>query len=217
MAVITPPLVRRLRAIAPHATIEIEHVGAASTARLDAGDLDLAFWGATPPDPPFMATQLFRERFVGVVDPRHPLAVRAGQGLLTLDDYLAYPHVQVTFSDPRLSPVDAALAAVGRRREVAVVTPSFASNLAALRGADLVMALPSRLVKAAGAADLVAFALPLAVPDYPYSMVWHRRTDDDPPQRWLRGLVEDVCAPLAAGVPPAADRRAGSATAFREG
>ncbi len=152
---------------------------------------------------------MFRERFVGVVDTRHPLAVRAGQGRPTLDDYLGFPNVQVTFRDPRASPVDAALEAEGRVRRLAVVPPNFASNLAALAGSDLIMAAPSRPVATEDVGDPVVFELPLAVADYAYSLIWHRRSDQHPALFWPRGLISGLfAAERDAG--PAAGRPAGS-------
>jgi hypothetical protein len=79
------------------------------------------------------------------------LAIKAGQGRLTLKDYLAYPHVVVTFNDPRLSPIDQTLQARGRIRRVGLVSPQFSANIAALTGTDPIMSLPSRLASAASA------------------------------------------------------------------
>lgn len=186
-----PGLVRCLREAAPNATIEIVPIGERVLSQLEAGELDIAFFGADPPSAPYLSRELFRERYVGLLCARHPLALKAGQGQLTLDDYLAYPHVMVSFRDRRASPVDAALNILGRQRRVAVMTPNFASSVTSLVGTDLLMSMPSRLVASASGLNLVRFALPLAVPDYPYSMIWHRRTDLDPACIWLRSQVAD--------------------------
>jgi DNA-binding transcriptional LysR family regulator len=37
--------------------------------------------------------------------------------------------------------------------------------------------------------DLIQFELPLEVPPYPYSIVWHRRSDQDPSMTWLRSCL----------------------------
>lgn len=194
MMTVVPELVRRLRARAPAARLEIRAMGRDSLEELESGDLDLAFWGATPPGPPFESQQLFFERFVGLLCERHPMAIKAAQGALTLEEYLGYPHVLVTFRDPRQSPIDARLAEIGRSRTVAVVTPSFASNVASLRGTDLIMSLPSRLAANSDKHGLLQFELPLAVSEYPYSFVWHRRTNEDPAIDWLRTMTASCAA-----------------------
>jgi len=189
MMTIAPACVAELRRAAPLSTIEMRHAGEDTLALLESGDLDLAFWGAAIPDGPFRALELFREHYVGLICARHPLAIRAGQGALTLDDYLAFPHMVASFRDPRLSPVDAELEALGRSRTIGVVTPNFAANVACLRGNDLIVSLPARLVARVNLDHLVVFALPLNVPDYAYSIIWHHRTERDVASIWFRELV----------------------------
>ncbi len=191
---VIPELVRALRDEAPGVTLKVVPPREQILAQLESGELDCSLWGAQTPRPPFLSQELFREHFVGLVSARHPLAVEACQGTLTLDDFLAHPHMMVTFRDPRLSPVDAALEALGRRRRVAVIAPNFASNIASLSGTDLIMCLPSRLANSISSPDLIHFPLPLEVPDYPYSLIWHERTDGDPTCAWLRRLItEGAC------------------------
>jgi DNA-binding transcriptional LysR family regulator len=197
MLTVVPGLTRALRAAAPGAILEIEHVGLGSLERLETGGIDVALWGSTVPASPYKSAELFRERFVGLICARHPLAIAAGQGKLTLDGFLAFPHVMVTFRDPRQSPVDARLMELGRSRRIGVVSPNFAANIALLPGSDLIMPLPSRLAPTAQR-DLVRFELPLDVPDYSYSAVWHRRLDGDPACTWLRRLIAAAVNPIAA-------------------
>jgi DNA-binding transcriptional LysR family regulator len=42
-------------------------------------------------------------------------------------------------------------------------------------------------------AGMYSFALPLAMPQFTISMLWHPRQDADPAHRWLRGCVREVC------------------------
>ena len=194
MMTIVPPIVRALRTMAPQAVIDVGHVDADLYARLEKGDVDIAFVGAAQGESSIVSRELFREHFVGLICERHPVAWKAGQGRLTLKEYLGYPHVTVTFRNPLQNPIDAKLAELGKTRRVAMVTPNFTSNIASLRGTDLIMSLPSRLASLADRQGLVLFKLPLAVPDYPYLMSWHRRSDADPAMNWLRSLVNEAVA-----------------------
>lgn len=189
MLTTVPGLVRSVRTKAPKVSMEVIAIGEQVLAQLEAGDLDIAFYGGKPPTAPFLSLELFREHFVGIICALHPLAIKTGQGALSLDDYLEYPHAMVTFRDPQLSPIDAALALVARSRHIAFVTPNFASNVASLPGTDLIMSIPARLADNAVRPDLVQFDLPLIVPDYAYSVIWHRRMVGDPAFVWLMQQV----------------------------
>jgi DNA-binding transcriptional LysR family regulator len=189
LATVAPALVALARAETPQARLELPAMREGALELLETGELDAAFWGASPPPRPWRSVELFRERLVGLVRARHPLAVKARAGHVALDDYLAHPHIAVSWRDPRLSAVDARLAEIGRARRIAVATPNFAANVAALRGADLVMSLPSRYCAGLDLRGLARFELPLALDDFAYLLVWHARTDDDAANVWLRAAV----------------------------
>lgn len=189
MLLIVPALVRLLRAQAPRSTLDLVPVGPQILASLESGELDCSFWGITPPGAPYLSRTLFRERFIGLVGEQHPLADKAKQGTLTLNDYLAYPHAMARFRNPGQSPIDTALAQIGRSRTVGYASPNFASNVDALLGTDLVMSIPSRLASVFADRKLIPFELPVKVPSFPYSLIWHRRTDADPGCNWLREMA----------------------------
>lgn len=192
LATVGQGLLRRLRQLAPGCVVEFRAVGERSLAMLESGDLDAVFWGGGLPDPPLRMLELFRERLAGLMAADHPLARRAGAGGLSLDDYLGYPHVIASWREPHRSAVDAALDRLGRARRVAVITPSFAANIAALKGTDLIMSLPSRLIDTVDLDGFVRFDLPLALDDYAYRLVWHPRTEREPALVWLREIVRQV-------------------------
>jgi DNA-binding transcriptional LysR family regulator len=189
MQIIVPALVRLLRAQAPRSTLDLVPIESRTLASLESGELDCSFWGSMPPGAPYLSRTLFRESFTGVVGRQHPLADKARQGTLTLDDYLAYPHAMARFRIPGQSTIDAALAELGRSRTIGYASPNFTSNAAALLNSDLVMSVPSRLAATFGDRDLILFELPFEVPSFPYSLIWHRRTDADPGCSWLREMA----------------------------
>lgn len=189
MMTVMPAVVRQLRRLAPRATIQISQGGPETLAAMEAGELDMSFWGAETPGGAFEALELFRENYVGLVCTRHPLALKAAQGKLTVEEFVAYPHVIATLRDARASPVERALAAAGHHRRIGMTSPNFLANMASLPDTDLVMAAPSRLAALRTDAKVVAFQLPLAVPDYPYSIVWHSRATHDDAHKWLREVV----------------------------
>ena len=192
MMTLFPAVIETLRKQAPHSRISVANVDAATAFRMEAGEIDLAFYGVTAPPGPFDSRELFREHFIGLVCEAHPLARKVRRGRISIDDYLAYPHVLTTLPNASPSPVDALLAKLGRSRRVALVAPNFAANVAAVRGSDLLLTLPSRLASLPLCERLVKFKLPVAVPEYSYRMVWHRSLGSDPATSWLRKVVAEA-------------------------
>lgn len=194
MTAMAPAIVRLIRKLAPRSQIEFAAVDPDVPNRLTRGDLDLAFFGLAPPDPGILSRELFRDRLVGLVCSAHPLAGNARRGGIGLNDYLAFPHVAVSFGLQGASQIDMALTRRGLTRRVAMRSPNFAVNVAALRGSDLIMSLPSRMATALRAPGFVVFEIPLDLDEFPYLMVWGRRNDADPASLWLRGVVAGAAA-----------------------
>jgi DNA-binding transcriptional LysR family regulator len=187
---IMPQIAKRLRRDAGGSVIEVSSMDASVEDKLRSGRLDIAFVGEPMIDKAILTRELFREKFTGLVCSTHPLAIRRkAKNKVTLSEYLAFPHVAVSFGGSGRSPIDAALSALGKERHVAMVTPSFSTNLSSVQNTDLIVSLPSRLVGIGQQFGLVTFKLPMAVPDFPYLMAWHIRTNRDPALTWLRAVV----------------------------
>lgn len=150
-------------------------------------DLDIGVVG-TGTDPEVRTRALFRDRFVGVVRPGHPLAGRR----VTVARYAAARHVDVARREAGRGPLAEALLAVGRERDIAAVVGGFGAALALARGTDLVATVPERHTGCLRE-GLVTFTLPFAVEKVTVAMMWHPRFEADGGQRWLRGCVREVC------------------------
>lgn len=154
-------------------------------------DLEIGVLGETGPE--VMVQALFQDRFIGVVRPEHPLAL----GDVTADRYAACGHVVASRRGRTRGPVDDALEALGLRRRVVVVVPSFPAALAVSATSDLVGLVTSSFVRAgqAGANGTLihCFDLPVQTGAITVSQMWHPRADADPAHRWLRKIVLLVC------------------------
>ena len=130
--------------------------------------------------------RLFGANYLCLYDPeRLPL-----EPPLTLEDYVAVPHVLGSARGDARGVVDDALAPLGLRRTVAVATPHFAAVPFVLKGARLLSTVPERPARLfAGRFGLAAGPVPVALPEIDVSMVWHASYDHDPAHRWLRGTV----------------------------
>jgi DNA-binding transcriptional LysR family regulator len=162
---------------------------------LDAGEVDLAV-GYFPDvmaqlriegrDATLRHEQLYDTRYVCVMRRGHPLA----QSPLTLDTYCAAHHLLVSFSGRSQGLVDRALAGLGRRRRIVLTVNQFFTAGRAVSQSDLLTVLPEGFVEATGyRRELVTQELPLTLDPVQVDMLWHRRHDGHPAQRWLREAV----------------------------
>lgn len=197
IATLIRSLIPSLRAMAPKAVLEVLPFGPSALPDLESGALDCCFWAGPLPNSPWMGKPLFSERLVGLISERHPLAEKARQGRISLDDYLAHPHIVVSMKDPFRSQIDTALDEVGRTRTVSISTHSFSANIASLLTSDLITTLPSRLAATSLQAGLLAFEVPLSIPDFTYSLIWHSRTDTDLAMVWFRDLISTLAPDVA--------------------
>jgi DNA-binding transcriptional LysR family regulator len=139
--------------------------------------------------PEVRAQALFRDRFVGVVRMGHPLC----KGRITPARYAAGRHVAVSRRGLDKGPIDEALKPLGLEREIITFVGTFPAALALARSSDLIASVPERH-SGNLRAGMHSFPLPVPMPEFTISLLWHPRLDADPAHRWLRGQVREVCA-----------------------
>lgn len=139
--------------------------------------------------PEVRAQALFRDRYIGVVRTGHPLS----EGEVTPLRFAAAAHVHVSRRDNDKGPIDSALERVGLERRIATTVGGYSAALALVRTSDLVASVHERHTGNLYA-GMHSFSIPLPIPRFTVSMLWHPRMDGDPAHRWLRGCVREVCA-----------------------
>jgi DNA-binding transcriptional LysR family regulator len=149
--------------------------------------------------PEVKAPALFRDRFIGVMRRKHPLAGNT----MTLRRYAQGEHVEVSQhaggNALGQGPVDEVLEGQGVQRNVVAVVGGFSAALALVGASDLIATVPEKHT-AGLRAGLRAFPLPFEMAPVTVSLQWHPRLDADPAHRWVREVVRRVCA-KAAGQP----------------
>ncbi len=188
-----PALVTRVAAEAPGVRLRFVQKPDKESGPLREGVVDLETGVVEPTTGPELhARALFTDRLVGVVRPESPL----GRGTVTAARYAAAQHINVSRGGHARGEVDEALAAHGHARHIAAIVDGFAMALALARGSDLVATVPERHTGVLRA-GMRTFPLPVSVPSFAVSLLWHPRLHADAGHRWLRRVVQEVCAEAA--------------------
>jgi DNA-binding transcriptional LysR family regulator len=186
--VLLPGLVRRVVHAAPGATLALVSLGRdAALAAIRAGEIDLAI-GVYPQGrtDDLRTSHLFDDEFACLADATSgaPASLRA---------YLSRPHIAVSASPEDNGEVDAALAARGLDRRVAITLPHWSVAPRLLRGSDLILTVARRSL-ASRQEGLVIAPPPIALPTIPLVQAWHVRRDYDQGLRWLRTQIAQSVA-----------------------
>lgn len=185
-----PALITRVAREAPDVQLRFVPKANKESTPLRDGTVDLETGVVEPTTSPELRTQaLFRDRYIGVVRKGHALS----KGPMTPARYASGRHISVA-RELAQDPIDAALALRDLRRRVSVsLVAGFSTALALARGSDLIASVPERHTGTLRA-GLHHFLLPISVPEFTVSLLWHPRLDADPGHRWLRTLVREVCS-----------------------
>lgn len=185
-----PQLSARLGRLAPNAGIDIRPFSPDAFRRLGEGDIDLVLYSDDAIPAGLHAEKLFDETYTSLVRANHPLLLHTRSKEISLDQFLAHPHVLVNVLGGRTGSVDEVLARLGHRRHIALWLPYFATAALVIARRDFILTLPDRAVQQlAGAMNLVSFTPPIPLDGYGYQMVWHERAHRDDGSIWLRQEV----------------------------
>lgn len=198
-AVLLPLLLARISASAPGVQLRIRQLEQSDVAApLESGAFDVAVGAAFTEATGLRQQALFSEEMVCICREGHPGVKKQ----LDLETYLGLRHVLVSVRGGSHSGVDARLAEIGRKREVALMIPHFLAGPLIVASSDLVLTAPARLVaQLASALSLRILTPPLAFPGFTIRQVWHERYQDEPAHLWLRQQIFEAAAVLRAPAP----------------
>ena len=187
-----PDLIARVGEEAPGVRLRFVQKPDKESAPLRDGTVDLETGVVeTTTGPELRAQALFRDRLIGVVRTGHPLSQRK----ITPSRYASGRHISVSREALDRGPIDDALDALGLEREIVTIVAGFSTAVGLARASDLIASVPERHT-ANQRAGMHSFTLPVAVPDFTVSLLWHPRLDADPAHRWLRDHVRETCAAI---------------------
>ena len=186
---VLPALMRRLRAAACGAGIELEDVSDDTPRLLHTGRLDLAVGFISSTASGFCQQRLFKDRFVCAVRANHPRIVDT----LTLGQFEDEWHVVLTTPGSGMDIVEKALEANRIQRKVRLRLPGCFGIASTITGADCMAIVPEQLGKLiAGTGRIKLMPPPFALPPYYVVQHWHERYANDPAAKWLRGVIGEL-------------------------
>lgn len=130
--------------------------------------------------------RLFEGEYVCVMRRDHPLSQQA----LDLEAFCEARHMLVSFSGRPFGFVDEALAALGRKRRVAVTVNQFATAGRVVLNSDLLTVLPKHFVRVAGLAEQLCIKpIPLKLQPVHVDLLWYKQTLSTQSHQWLRQVL----------------------------
>lgn len=184
-----PKLVDYLEHKAPGVRLEVRSLDLQLVAmQMESGEVDLCITGLQNAAPGLHLRPLYTERLVSVVRRDHP-----GVGArLTLDKFCSLGHIQVSVRGSGFSTrIDAALAALGRKRHARLAVPHFLLVPEIVARSDMISALPERLARGY-AKQLRILEPPVELEKFTVGEMWHERNERDPAQQWLRDVLVEL-------------------------
>ncbi len=184
-----PAVSRQLLAKAPNVSVSFHQSNRHTVAKmLESGELDLAVIARPPERSWLMGEEVAQSGYACLFD-----AAACGCELpLSLADYLALPHILISYSG-REGIVDEKLRPLGLQRKIQTGLTQFAAVPSFLRGVAAISTIPRHAAHAlAHISGLQVCAPPLDLGQYPVSLVWRREMQDDSALAWMRMLVRNA-------------------------
>jgi LysR family transcriptional regulator, nod-box dependent transcriptional activator len=193
MALLLPTLAARLPGEAPNVTLRVRGLPGLATDPVTATELsevDLSV-GAFSNYAASHTEILYTDRWVCAVSADNPEV----HDQMSLELFSRLPHVEWQLKTPAIqSHAEVLYHAKGIRRQVCLVTESFALLPSLVRGTRMVALVHERLARQVPGLKLLE--PPVPIPDVEESMYWSPSMDNEPGHMWLRELMRSIARTL---------------------
>lgn len=187
-----PLLVKRITQEAPLSRLLATDMPADYLDQLATGKLDFVVHRANPSRDDLLSFGLGNGNACCLMRKGHPLASKPQ---LSLDDYLAYPHVQVYFpgmTEDNTGIIDQVLRDMALSRHIIFSTTHLSAALESLISTDCLLVGPDNITRSGPYQNQIhamAFPTKLPFPQLEFVLLQHRRTANSQPHLWLRSLL----------------------------
>ena len=195
-----PNLVALLRRGSPNSRVKIHGMGPGVdyVRLLSDGDMDLVIANWDEPPEHLHMSKLFEDPIICVMRADCPYALRTGSEDMSLNDYLALPHVAPSQILPGYHGViDDFLEKQNLQRNVMVESAYFGLIPYMLTQTDLVLTTGRQFVRHyERSMPLKIFTVPVRFPPMRFYQLWHERVHQAPEHKWLREQVATAARAL---------------------
>jgi len=186
-----PQLLAHVRAAAPGIVLEAARIDEQTGPALQSGQADLAIGLVPWLESGFFQQVLYPQDWVCLVNAKHP---RVNGKRMGLREYRAEAHVGIS-GGTGVQLLEAALQRHRVVRRILLELPGFLGLAAIVSTTDLIATVPRQIGETlARTTGLSVFDCPVPVPPFTVKQHWHARYNQDPANRWLRGLCEHLFA-----------------------
>jgi DNA-binding transcriptional LysR family regulator len=191
---LSAPVVKAVLEVAPRLCLRFDAKPDKDAQPLREGWVDLEIGRIGTLAPEIRTRFLFHDHYIGVARVGHPMLDGTP---VTLEQFAACRHVVALQEGKAIDSLTGALEGIGLSRRVTVVVPGYPDAMRIARQSELITVVPASCLgdaaSATGDATLGRFELPLPVPAFTVSALWHPRMDADPVHRKLRDLIISTC------------------------
>jgi DNA-binding transcriptional LysR family regulator len=192
VALLMGPLITRLLELAPGISVRFVALAPTTPDKVAAGELDFAIIPFEP-DQDLPSLSLFEDSWTCAVWSKHPTVGDS----LTLDEFLALPHLAFSFYGEQFTLAEDYLHELGYHSKIVASTETFATAPFLLRGTPLATILPKRLgERLQQAADIKLIDPPFNAPAFLERLVWNPRFTASPAHTWMRAQIAEVAKTL---------------------
>lgn len=133
--------------------------------------------------------RLFGHSFVCVVGRKNPIQ----NSRMTMKQFLSGRHVAVKADGRSQEVLERYLIQKGINRDIVLETPHFMTVPFIVSQSDLIATMPTALAETfSGLSELRLISPPFESPKFDLKQHWHRRSNQDEPNRWLRAVVAEL-------------------------
>jgi len=189
--VVVPSLLKSLMELAPLCNLNTVQIAPENIeASLASGEADLAIHSLEATSENLFQQALTVHSFISIVSAKNTALCDS----LTIEQFVAMPHLVVRLSGRGKAPYDRAIDDAGVSRRILISTPHFLFVPMLLDShPEMVATVPRVLGRTFEAHGLVrAFEPPLTMPSYTLRQYWHTRFNHYQANRWLRQTIQQA-------------------------
>ena len=191
-SILFPKLAEVLEKEAPNINVRSKQLGDVDLLKeLEAANIDFIIAGQQLQETEnFISHHLYDEDFVCVMRKGHSLAKKKQ---LTIKEFSQSKHLMVTTTGKAFGFVDYLLEAKGLKRRVAMTVNQFLVGPLIIRHTDMILTVSKRVSEKFRLDGVKVFPLPLLTNPLSLKLIWHKRTDTNPGNEWMRNKIINVC------------------------